>query len=106
MPGVLLIEMHGADGGLDAVATIIAGAAVLAAVKEAKIRAFVGPGPETHRPKQKLVHEGSGYAMTEASFTSEGKPVCDAALTFRLTPYPESAFRDQDREADEARPAE
>ena len=56
----------------------------LAAVKEAKLRTFVAPG-QSLVDQPKLVHEGSGYAMTEASITSDGKPICDAAITFRVT---------------------
>ena len=59
----------------------------LAAVKEAKLRTFVTPGQmlslEAH-----LEHDGSGYAIVEATIKVEGKMICDATLTFRVLDSP------------------
>ncbi len=40
-----------------------------------------------------IIHEGSGYAIAEAKGFAKGKQVCEARLTFSLTPYPSDAFR-------------
>ena len=39
--------------------------------------------------RRQLEHEGSGYAVTKAKITVEGKPICDAELRFRIMPFPE-----------------
>jgi 3-hydroxyacyl-[acyl-carrier-protein] dehydratase len=36
----------------------------------------------------KLVHDGSGFAVTKAEIKCDGKPVCNAELTFRLVEFP------------------
>ena len=45
-----------------------------------------------------LVHEGSGYAITKSSIAFDGKPVCDAELTFRIMDFPNIEMRDKMRE--------
>jgi hypothetical protein len=40
--------------------------------------------------------------MTEASITSDGKPICDAAITFRVTEFPNPAFAVEMRKRAEA----
>jgi 3-hydroxyacyl-[acyl-carrier-protein] dehydratase len=35
-----------------------------------------------------VTHEGSGYAVTKAKITAEGKQVCDAVLTLRVLEFP------------------
>ena len=63
----------------------------LAAVKEAKMRGFVSPG-ELLTINANVLHEGSGYAMTEAKVRVGGKLKCNA--THHVQPYslPESGF--------------
>jgi 3-hydroxyacyl-[acyl-carrier-protein] dehydratase len=71
MPGVLLIEaMAQTAGWLVIGATRFSRMPFLAAIKEAKLRTFVTPG-----------------------ITADGKPICDANLTFRLMDFPSPEFR-------------
>ncbi|HET9688158.1 MAG TPA: beta-hydroxyacyl-ACP dehydratase, partial [Pseudolabrys sp.] len=46
-----------------------------------------------------LVHEGSGYAITEAGIALDGKPICDATLTLRVLDFPNDEMRLRMREA-------
>jgi len=93
MPGVLLIEcMAQTTGWLVSVITGFVGLPLLVGVKDAKIRDIVLPGTELTFDGE-VIHEGSGYAVAEAKGYAKGKAVCEARLTFRLTPYPDEAFR-------------
>src|SRR5262247_3382503 len=66
MPGVLLIEaMAQTSGWLVIGVTKFTRMPFLVAVKEAKFRNFVEPGTVLSL-SAKLVHEGSGFAVTEA----------------------------------------
>ncbi|HWL06648.1 MAG TPA: 3-hydroxyacyl-ACP dehydratase FabZ family protein [Xanthobacteraceae bacterium] len=97
MPGVLLIEaMAQTSGWLVIGKTGFARMPFLAAVKEAKFRTFVPPGQRLDI-EAVLEHEGSGFAVTKAKTRSDGKPICEATLTFRLTPFPNDHFREQMR---------
>jgi 3-hydroxyacyl-[acyl-carrier-protein] dehydratase len=88
MPGVLLIEsMAQTSGWLVVAANRFARMPFLAAVKEAKLRTFVLPG-QTLQVTAKLVHEGSGYAVTDAKIKCEGKSICDATITLRVLDFP------------------
>jgi len=92
MPGVLLIEsMAQAAGWLIIARTRFEKMPFLAAVKEAKFRSFVTPG-EVLSVSAKLVHEGSGFAVTEADVTADGKLVCNAGITFRVMDFPKGEF--------------
>jgi 3-hydroxyacyl-[acyl-carrier-protein] dehydratase len=64
----------------------------LAMVKEAKMRGFVTPG-ELLKVDASVVHEGSGFTITEATISVGGKPRCNATLTFRHIPFPNPALR-------------
>jgi 3-hydroxyacyl-[acyl-carrier-protein] dehydratase len=64
----------------------------LAAVKEAKMRTFVKPG-ELLKIDAGIVHEGSGYTITKAKISVEGKPRCDATITLSHAPFPNADFR-------------
>src|SRR5262245_20905899 len=67
MPGVLLIEsMAQTAGWLVIAATGFTRMPFLAAIKEAKLRTFVTPG-QVLAVTAKLVHEGSGYAVTSTA---------------------------------------
>jgi 3-hydroxyacyl-[acyl-carrier-protein] dehydratase len=93
MPGVLLIEaMAQTAGWLIIAATRFERMPFLAAVKEAKLRTFVTPG-QLLSVTADLVHEGSGYAMTAATGAVDGKPVCNAEITFKVMDFPNRDFR-------------
>src|SRR6478609_3904050 len=73
MPGVLLIESMAQTSGWLLVALLnFERMPFLAAVKEAKMRGFVTPG-ELLTIDANVLHEGSGYAMTEAKVRVGGK---------------------------------
>jgi 3-hydroxyacyl-[acyl-carrier-protein] dehydratase len=92
MPGVLLIEsMAQASGWLIIGRTRFEKMPFLAAVKEAKLRTFVTPG-QALTVSAKIVHEGSGFAMTEASVAVDGKTVSNADITFRVVDFPKGDF--------------
>jgi 3-hydroxyacyl-[acyl-carrier-protein] dehydratase len=94
MPGVLLIEaMAQTSGWLVVGLTRFERMPFLAAVKDAKLRTFVEPG-QMLSISAKLVHDGSGYSMTNASITHENKPICSAQITFRLMAFPNVTFRE------------
>ena len=93
MPGVLLIEaMAQASGWLLIALMKFERMPFLAAVKEAKMRDFVSPG-ELLAIDVSVLHEGSGYAMTEAKIKIGGKLKCNAALTFSHIPFPNADLR-------------
>ena len=93
MPGVLLIEsMAQTSGWLIVAQRRFESMPFLASLKEVKLRTFVKPG-ERLQLSAKLVHDGSGFAVTEAEGRINGKVVCDATITFRLTPFPNPEFR-------------
>jgi 3-hydroxyacyl-[acyl-carrier-protein] dehydratase len=94
MPGVLLVEsMAQTSGWLVIAVTGFERMPFLAAVKSAKLRTFVLPG-QTLTVTARLVHEGSGFAVTEAAVTIDGKIVAESELTFRVVPFPDPKMRD------------
>ncbi len=99
VPGVLLVEtMAQASGFLLLSRLGFARMPFLASVKEAKLRSFVGPGAAL-TVEARLVHEGSGYAVTAGRIEAGGKRLCDAELTLRVLDFPapelEAAMRAQ-----------
>jgi len=40
----------------------------------------------------KIMHEGSGFALTEAEIRVDGKMVCNADITFRVVDFPPGDF--------------
>src|ERR1700759_179523 len=93
MPGVLLIESMAQTSGWLLVALMkFERMPFLAAVKEAKMRGFVSPG-ETLTIDASLVHEGSGYAITEARIKVGGKLRFNSTLTFSHVPFPNPDLR-------------
>jgi len=93
MPGVLLIESMAQSSGWLLIALMkFERMPFLAAVKEAKMRGFVTPG-ELLTIEAGIVHDGSGYAITEAKVRVGGKLRCNATLTFSLIPPPNPEFR-------------
>jgi 3-hydroxyacyl-[acyl-carrier-protein] dehydratase len=92
MPGVLLIEsMAQAAGWLLIARTRFEKMPFLAALKEVKLRTFVTPG-QALMVTAKIMHEGSGFALTEAEVKVDGKTVCNADITFRVVDFPKGEF--------------
>src|SRR6202050_2966525 len=93
MPGVLLIESMAQTSGWLLLALMkFERMPFLAAVKEAKMRGFVAPG-ELLTIHASLVHEGSGYSITEAKVRVAGKLRCNTTLTFSQIPVPSPDLR-------------
>ena len=93
MPGVLLIESMAQTSGWLLVGLMkFERMPFLAAVKEAKMRGFVAPG-ELLTIEASVVHEGSGYAITEAKVKVGGKLRSNATLTFSHIPFPNPDLR-------------
>ena len=93
MPGVLLVEsMAQASGWLLIALMNFERMPFLAMVKEAKMRSFVSPG-ELLSVEARVVHEGSGFAVTEAKVSVDGRPRCNATITFRHIPFPNPDLR-------------
>jgi 3-hydroxyacyl-[acyl-carrier-protein] dehydratase len=93
MPGVLLIESMAQTAGWLVVAlNRFERMPFLAALKEVKLRTFVNPGARLTL-SAKLVHDGSGFAVTDAECRLDGKIICDATITFRVVPFPNDEFR-------------
>lgn len=92
VPGVLLIEtMAQASGFLIMARSKCAQMPFLVGSKDAKLRTFVEP--ETPLEIEAVIeHDGSGFAMTKASIRSNGKRICNAALTFKTLDFPDPAF--------------
>ena len=99
MPGVLLIEaMAQTAGWLVVAVNRFARMPFLASVKEAKLRTFVRPG-QSLLITAHLVHDGSGYAVTEAKVAVDGKQICDADLTLRVMEFPDAEMAEHMRES-------
>jgi 3-hydroxyacyl-[acyl-carrier-protein] dehydratase len=93
MPGVLLIEaMAQSSGWLLIALTKFERMPFLASVKEAKMRSFVNPG-ELLTIDVSLVHEGSGYAVTDAKIRVKGELRSNATITFGVIPFPNPELR-------------
>ena len=92
MPGVLLIEsMAQASGWLLIARTRFEKMPFLASLKEVKLRTFVMPG-QALMVTAKIMHEGSGFALTEAEIQADGKTICNADITFRVVDFPKGEF--------------
>jgi 3-hydroxyacyl-[acyl-carrier-protein] dehydratase len=90
MPGVLLIEaMAQSSGWLLIALTKFERMPFLASVKEAKMRSFVNPG-DLLTIDVRVIHEGSGYAVTEAKIRVKGS---NATITFGVIPFPNPELR-------------
>jgi 3-hydroxyacyl-[acyl-carrier-protein] dehydratase len=93
MPGVLLIEAMAQTSGWLIIALLqFKRMPFLAAVKEAKMRNFVEPGAKLEITAR-VLHEGSGFAMTSADIKVANKPTCNATLTFRHMEFPNPDMR-------------
>jgi 3-hydroxyacyl-[acyl-carrier-protein] dehydratase len=93
MPGVLLIESMAQTSGWLLLGLLkFERMPFLAAVKEAKMRGFVSPG-DLLTVEASIVHEGSGYSMTEAKVKVGGKLRSNASITFSHIPFPSPDLR-------------
>jgi 3-hydroxyacyl-[acyl-carrier-protein] dehydratase len=93
MPGVLLIEAMAQTSGWLLLALMkFERMPFLGAVKEAKMRGFVSPG-EMLKIDASIVHEGSGFAITSAKVSVGDELRCNATITFRHVPFPNSDLR-------------
>lgn len=102
MPGVLLIEtMAQASGFMLLALNGFSRMPFFAGIKKGKLRDFVKP-ETVLTVSARMAHDGSGFAITEAEISVDGKPTCDAELTFRLVPFEGETFhqaiRDRARE--------
>ena len=93
MPGVLLIEaMAQSSGWLLIALTKFERMPFLASVKEGKMRSSVNPG-DLLTIDVRLVHEGSGYAVTEAKIRVKGELRSNATISFGVIPFPNPELR-------------
>jgi 3-hydroxyacyl-[acyl-carrier-protein] dehydratase len=94
LPGVLMIEAMAQTGGwLLIVLQQFTRMALLAQVRQAKLRAMVLPG-EHLRAEARLLHDGSGYAVMSARLENDGRALAEAELTYRVVPFPAPSLRD------------
>jgi 3-hydroxyacyl-[acyl-carrier-protein] dehydratase len=94
VPGVLMIETMAQASGILIMHTIdFEKIPLLAAVKEAKFRDFVGPKTKLDI-KAEIEHEGSGYAVTRAEIRVDGKRIANAQLTYTIRPFPSEMLQD------------
>jgi len=92
LPGVLMVEtMAQAGGWLLMALNGMERMPFLSKVGEAKFRGFVTPGTELS-VRSRRIHDGSGYAVTQAQIEAGGKRVADAEITYRLLPFPDPAL--------------
>ena len=95
LPGALMIETIAQTGGWLVLSVLrFQRMPFLVQVKEAKMRAFVGPG-QNLTAEARLLHDGSGYAVVAGSITSDGRKVADAEITYRVVPFPNETLRAQ-----------
>jgi 3-hydroxyacyl-[acyl-carrier-protein] dehydratase len=93
LPGVLMIETMAQTGGWLVMALHeFERMAFLAQVKEAKMRAFIGPG-EKLLAEATLVHDGSGYAVASTRLSRDARGIAEAELVFRVMPFPNAVLR-------------
>lgn len=92
MPGVLLLEtMAQASGYMLLALEDFRRMPFFANCREANFRSFVEPGDQLTIDASRL-HDGSGYAVTQAAIHRGGKRVCDAQLMFRLVAFPSAGL--------------
>jgi 3-hydroxyacyl-[acyl-carrier-protein] dehydratase len=94
MPGVLLVEsMAQTSGHLLLWLNEAARMPFLAEVRSAKLRRFVEPGTSL-TVTASLLHDGSGYAVTQAAVAVGEQSVAQAEIMFRLLPFPSETLRE------------
>lgn len=88
VPGVLLTEtMAQASGYLVLGLNGLSRMPFLTGVDKARFRAFVEPEARLTISAE-LIGDGGAYAVTKASITRDGKPVCGAELRFAIAAFP------------------
>jgi len=88
LPGVMLLEtMNHASGYLLMAINRITRLPLFIGVKKGKFRKYVTPGMVLEVSAQ-LIHEGSGYGVTDAKVESDGQRVADAEITMSLIEFP------------------
>ena len=93
MPGVLMCEaMAQTSGWLIIAKEKFQRMPFLASLREAKFRSFVRPGDQFSLSAE-LTHDGSGFMVAQAKGEVRGKTVCEAAITFRIIPFPNAEFK-------------
>lgn len=94
MPGVLLIEaMAQTSGHLILATNGYRQMPFLVEVRSAKFRSFVAPGTQITIDAT-VEHMGSGYAVTRAAVTHDGKRVTEAEIRFRTMAFPSDAMKE------------
>lgn len=94
VPGVLMIEIMAQASGILIMHTIdFAKIPLLAGVKNAKFRDFVGPGTKLDI-NSKFEHDGSGFAVMNAEIRSDGKRIANAQLTYTIMPFPSNMLQE------------
>lgn len=94
VPGVLLVEtMAQASGYLLLHRLGFTRMPFLIGSEDTKLRRFVAPGAVLNVTAT-LVHEGSGFAVTDAAITSGGKRICEVReLKFSVQDFPAAELR-------------
>lgn len=88
MPGVLLLEtMNHTSGYLLLGMNGFRRLPFFAGAKKVKIRKFVTPGM-VMKTTCDLVHEGSGFCITQNTITVDGAVIADAELTMMVMEFP------------------
>jgi 3-hydroxyacyl-[acyl-carrier-protein] dehydratase len=88
MPGVLLLEtMNHTSGYLLLGMHRFERLPFFAGAKKVKIRKFVAPGMVMKTTCQ-LIHEGSGFCITQNTIRVDGEIVADAELTMMVMDFP------------------
>jgi len=93
MPGVLLLETMAQTAGWLVIAlTKFERMPFFVGANGLKLRRFVKPG-ERLNGEAGMVHDGSGFAVTKARLTGDGKSVCEAEIRFRTVPFENEELR-------------
>ncbi len=93
LPGVLMVEtMAQGSGYLVLAQNGFTRMPLLLQIVKAKLRDFVEPHAVL-TAEAELLHEGSGFAVTQAKLSRDGKTVAEAELRFRTMPFPTAELR-------------
>ena len=94
MPGVLLIETMAQTSGWLVIARHQVHAHAVLRRRQGGEAALVRDArADARRSRAKLLHDGSGFAVTKAEIRCDGKLACNAEITFRLVEFPNPEFR-------------
>lgn len=88
LPGVMLLEtMNHASGYLLMAMNRITRLPLFIGVKKGKFRKYVTPGMVLEVSAE-LVHDGSGFGVTDAKIEVDGQRIADAEITMSLVAFP------------------